>query len=144
MTPRERVEAALRAETPDKLPFTIYSNKLPRSQVELELRKAEVCLLEKGPGVLRQANPNVKASTVSYVDDDVQLTKTIFETPKGLLTEIWRPAPGTTWRLKYMFDDPDDYAAIGAMADRVIYLRSGRIDRMVINDAPMEAEEVSW
>jgi len=35
-------------------------------------------------------------------------------------------------------------AAIGAMADRVIYLRSGRIDRMVINDAPMEAEEVSW
>ncbi|MDP6350497.1 MAG: ABC transporter ATP-binding protein [Chloroflexota bacterium] len=35
-------------------------------------------------------------------------------------------------------------AAIGAMADRVIYLRSGRIDRMVINDSPIAAEEVSW
>jgi putative ABC transport system ATP-binding protein len=35
-------------------------------------------------------------------------------------------------------------AAIGAMADRVIYLRSGRIDRMVINDSPLDAEEVSW
>ena len=35
-------------------------------------------------------------------------------------------------------------AAVGAVADRVIYLRSGRIDRIVENDAPLEAEEVSW
>lgn len=29
MTPRKRVEAVLRGERPDRVPFTIYETKLP-------------------------------------------------------------------------------------------------------------------
>lgn len=35
-------------------------------------------------------------------------------------------------------------AAIAAMADRVIYLRSGKIDRIEENPHPVEPEEVRW
>jgi len=35
-------------------------------------------------------------------------------------------------------------AAIAAMADRVIYLHSGRIDRIEDNPHPGHPEEVSW
>ena len=35
-------------------------------------------------------------------------------------------------------------AGIGHMADRVFYIKDGLIDRVVINDAPIPAEEVTW
>ncbi len=35
-------------------------------------------------------------------------------------------------------------AAIGKIADRVIYTKDGRVDRMEINRAPVSVEEVSW
>jgi len=35
-------------------------------------------------------------------------------------------------------------AAIAAMADRVVFLRSGRIDRVEVNSSPVEPEEVKW
>lgn len=35
-------------------------------------------------------------------------------------------------------------AAIGGMADRVIYFRDGRVDRVEVNQNPVTADEVSW
>ena len=35
-------------------------------------------------------------------------------------------------------------AAIAAMAHRVVYLRSGRVDRVDVNRSPVEPEEVRW
>ncbi len=35
-------------------------------------------------------------------------------------------------------------AAIGKMADKVIYIKDGRVDRLEINEHPVGAEEVSW
>ena len=34
--------------------------------------------------------------------------------------------------------------SIGAIADRVLYVKDGLIEKVVVNDHPMEAEEVSW
>ena len=59
MTPRERVEAVLRGRMPDQVPFTIYANKLPRCQVELELRNAGACILERSPVVVRTIRKGV-------------------------------------------------------------------------------------
>jgi putative ABC transport system ATP-binding protein len=35
-------------------------------------------------------------------------------------------------------------AAIGKMADRVVNIRDGRIDRIEENSSPVTADEVSW
>ena len=63
-----------------------------------------------------------------------------FETGKmilGLMRDLNRTAGKT-------FIVVTHNSAIGAIADRVIYLRSGRIDRIVKNEAPIEAGEVVW
>jgi len=120
MTPRERVEVALRGEPADRVPFTIYANKLPRCQVELELRNAGACILERSPGVITTETPNVKTTSITYTENGARLVRTIYETPKGTLTTIDRPAPGTSWHLKRLFTGPEDYAPLIAMIrDRV-------------------------
>jgi len=35
-------------------------------------------------------------------------------------------------------------ASIGAMGNRVFYFKDGLIDKIVVNDTPIQAEEVSW
>jgi len=35
-------------------------------------------------------------------------------------------------------------ASIGGMGDRVIHFKDGRIDRIVVNDSPIQPEEVNW
>jgi putative ABC transport system ATP-binding protein len=35
-------------------------------------------------------------------------------------------------------------SGIGEMADRVLYIKDGLVDHIVINDAPVDPEEVSW
>jgi putative ABC transport system ATP-binding protein len=35
-------------------------------------------------------------------------------------------------------------AGIGEMADRVLYIKDGLVDRVAVNDAPVEPEEVRW
>jgi len=115
MTPRERVEAILRGRPADRVPFTMYANKLPRCQVELELRNAGLCILERGPGVFEAVSPNVKTSWISYDEKGAHYVKAFIETPRGLLTTIERPGIGTTWRVKRMFTGPDDYAAVISM-----------------------------
>ncbi len=112
MTPRQRVETALRGDLPDVIPFSIYANKLPRCQVELELRNAGACILERSPGALSVETPNVKATTVQTQENGATIIRTTYETPAGPLTTVNRPAPGTTWQLKRMFGGPDDYKAL--------------------------------
>ncbi len=115
MTPRERVECALRGGRPDSVPFTIYANKLPRCQVELEVRNLGACMLERSPAPYTVHTPNVRSTSVQYSENGISRTKTTTETPGGTITTINRPAPGTTWREKLPFSGPDDYAAILAM-----------------------------
>ena len=114
MTPRQRVEAALQGEWADQVPFTIYANKLPRCQVELELRNAGVCVLERR-SVVRAETPNVRVTSIGYEKGGVQFTRRVFSTPRGELSTIERPGIGTTWRVKRMFTRPEDYAPLLAL-----------------------------
>ena len=45
MTPRERVDAALRNEMPDWVPFTVYECMLPTSETERRLRDDGLCIV---------------------------------------------------------------------------------------------------
>jgi hypothetical protein len=109
MTPRQRVEIALRGGMPDRVPFTIYSNKLPRCQAELELRNAGAVLLERSPSFYRVDTPNCTQKSNSWSENGAAHVRTEIETPKGALTTINRPQSYTTWHVKRMFSDPTDY-----------------------------------
>ena len=113
LTPRERVERAMRAETVDQVPFTIYKSLLPwRCTAERELRNRGLCIVVRA-AVLKGATPNVKTTRITFTGDDgEERIKTVYETPAGTLTRVDRPAPGTAWREELPFKSPEDYAPL--------------------------------
>ena len=117
MTPRERVEAVLRGETPDKMPLTIYECMIPQCSVERELRDRGMCIVYRGVNVFRTHTPNVKHASENIVIDGVGHVQTTIETPGGTVTSISRPAGFTSWHLKKLFSGPDDYNALRALVE---------------------------
>jgi len=112
MTPRERVVTALRGGHADKVPFTIYENKIPQCQAERELRNRGLCIVYRKTPVFKTHRPNVRTKQEVWWQDDKQFVRTIVETPVGVLTRLDQPAGFTTWHHKKLFSGPEDYKAI--------------------------------
>ena len=66
MTPRERVECALRGERPDRIPFTVYDDLLPRCETERNLRNAGACVVVRHQGVCSAHSPNVQFEGIIF------------------------------------------------------------------------------
>ena len=111
ITPRERVDIALRGGHADKAPFTMYERKIPQCQAEREMRNRGLCVLNR-MGVVRTYRPNVKVYSETFPRDGKQMTRTYYETPLGTLTTLSQPAGFTTWLHERMFKSPGDYKAL--------------------------------
>ncbi len=112
MTPRQRVEAVLRGEVPDKIPFTIYESKLPQCEVERQLRNEGLCIVDRRVPVFRVHSPNVSSESHSYTENGVGYVRRTIHTPVGDLFTIDRPAGFTSWHVVKLFKTPDDYKAL--------------------------------
>jgi len=115
MTPLDRVQRVLRGERVDRVPFTTYENKITPCQTERELRNEGLCIVQRSPSICRHASPNVTTRRIHYVENDVAYVRTDVHTPKGDLFSVARPAEGTTWHEKRLFQGPGDYAALEFM-----------------------------
>ncbi len=112
LTPRERVMTALRGEAPDKAPFTIYEEKLPRCALERELRNRGLCLVRRVRSYTTHT-PNVGYREERFVDERGRdVIRTVLSTPHGELSTLEEPAGFTSWRHEYLFKSPDDYRAL--------------------------------
>jgi uroporphyrinogen decarboxylase-like protein len=109
MTPRQRVEAVLRRELPDKTPFTIYESKLPQCSVERRLRDDGLCIVDRRVPVVTERTPNVSSEARHYQEDGVAYVRRVIRTPVGDLTALERPAGFTSWQLERLFQRPEDY-----------------------------------
>jgi hypothetical protein len=109
MTPRARVEAALRGEMPDKVPFTVYERKIPQCTIERQLRNEGLCIVVRTVPVVRTITPNVTAESHIFHEEGVCYTRTIYHTPVGDLSTLTRPAGFTSWHVEKIFKTPDDY-----------------------------------
>jgi len=121
LTPRRRVELALRGEPTDKTPFTVYESKLPQCTVERQLRNMGLCIVERRVPVLKSRSPDVKVTRTSYTDNGTALVRTDYDTPLGSLTAINQPAGFTAWRKKHLFSGPEDYKKLIFMIDNEQY-----------------------
>jgi len=124
MTPRERVEAVLHGERPDRVPFTIYETKLPRCEAERRLRGEGVCLVAHSPSVFRKISPNVARERTTYAEDGISYVRTRIRTPEGELSSLERVSPegDTTWVVEWLFKGPDDYRALLRMVRDEAYV----------------------
>lgn len=111
LTPRQRVELALRGYHGATVPFTMYSNHCHRGTTERLLRNRGMCLVERLPVIACQ-RPNVKEWSRTYVENGVTYMRATYETPVGTVTQLIRPVPGTSWRLEYLFKTPDDFKTL--------------------------------
>lgn len=112
MTPRERVLAVLRGEKPDKVPFTIYENKIPQCAVERRLRNEGLCIVNRKQAAVVAETPNCIQETYTWREDGQPRTRTVIRTPVGEVSSVSRPAGFTSWTLERFFKGPEDYKAL--------------------------------
>jgi hypothetical protein len=123
MTPKARVEMALRGEIPDKIPFTVYENKIPQCQAERELRNRGLCIVDRKGGQAYQVQtPNVKTREIHYTENGVSYTKTEISTPAGELSTLISRSENGYVEEKRLFSSPEDYRIIKAYLKDMVYI----------------------
>jgi hypothetical protein len=121
MTPRERFWAALSGEMPDRLPVTIWNNKLPGGDLDKQLLSLGVCVVVKS-SVWQQTLQGVAERIVEEPVPEGSVQRTIiYSTPEGDLTTVRRIMPGTEWIIKFPFSGPEDFPALEALIHSRIY-----------------------
>ncbi len=114
MTPRDRVEAVLHGERPDRVPFTAYEHLVPRCEAERHLRNDGLCLIARTPPVYRPVYKSVTVERVTYLEDGVFHARTHVHTPAGDLQAVERVEVDgeSSWYTERLFTGPDDYRAV--------------------------------
>lgn len=120
MTPRARVERALRGGHGDRVPFTLYEAFLQPSSAERSLRNRGMCVVNRLP-VLKTHRPNVKVTQQVHWEGERKLTRTRYETPVGELTTLTEDGGFTAWRHELLLKRPEDYAAIRFLLRDEVY-----------------------
>jgi hypothetical protein len=124
LTPRARVEAALRGEWADYVPFTSYENKFFYSQAERELRNAGMCIMEIRVPAFKQEDPEIVEEELRYTGPDgIRRIKKTIRTSAGVISEVQKQMPEDPriprqllpWHEEYYFKGPADYDPIEAM-----------------------------
>ena len=114
MTPRQRVMAVLRGQVPDQVPLTMYLGMIPQCTAERQLRNEGLCVV-LSTSVYSTHTPNVERHTENLDIEGVPYTRTICTTPVGTVTEAFRPADFTSWRVERLFKGPEDYKVLKFM-----------------------------
>ncbi len=117
MTPRQRVEAALRGDNSGMVPFTIYEGKIPQCAAEREMRNRGLCIVDRRVPVVRTHQPNVKVTETRFCENGKHLIRHHYETPVGSVSMLMEPAGFTSWVHERMFKTPEDYKVIKFMIE---------------------------
>lgn len=112
LTPRQRVEIALRGACADRVPFTMYECKVPQCAAERELRNRGMCIVKRDVPAYLTHRPNVRTTQQVWWENGRKLVRTVHETPVGTLSSVEEPAGFTTWVHEKLFKSPDDYKAM--------------------------------
>jgi hypothetical protein len=116
MKPAERVEAVLKGEMVDKVPFTIYECMLSQCEVERSLRNQGLCIINRRFPVYKSVSPNVKEESIHFTEDGVSYVKTMIKTPQGNLSRIRKQTvEWISWSVEKIFKTSKDYDAIEFM-----------------------------
>ena len=116
MTPRKRIEAVLRGKMPDRVPLTMYENKIPQCAVERQLRNEGLCIVHR-TSVFKTFMPNVETRTEGFSIDGIPYIRTIMKTPVGEVSELSRPTDFTSWHVEKRLKRSEDYKVLKFMVE---------------------------
>ena len=119
MTIKERIEAVLRNEQPDQVPFTIYPMMFPRGGDERELRNKGLGLAWR-TDVIRWDYPNCKIEKISYYENAKLYQRETWSTPVGEVYSIAtvNEATGNSdWPVNHFLKSRNDYKVLEFIAN---------------------------
>lgn len=110
MNVHDRIDAVLRGDLADRVPFTIYRGMIPTGAAERALR-------EKGLGywwrrrVIDWEHPNCGIRTVRYREEGQDFQRTTWATPVGEVHETHRLGGlyGSSWQTEWPVKTREDY-----------------------------------
>lgn len=120
ISPRKRVETALRGGCGDRVPFTVYENMIPQCRAERELRNRGLCIVNR-VNVFRTHCPNVAVRQDHVREAGRSLIRTWYQTPVGTVDTLTEPAGFTTWTHEKLFKTPDDYKVLLFLIEDEVY-----------------------
>lgn len=116
MTSRDRILGVLAGETPDRVPFIIWDNKLPSPEIEQRLLELGACIIVKSTVWHSHLDGiEVRREPLPPNSDGHARTRTVYRTPAGEVSEIHTFMPGTAWCEKHLFETAADYDALEAL-----------------------------
>ncbi len=115
-TPRENVLSALAGETPDRVPFIIWNNKIPSPEIEQRLLELGACIIVKSTvWNAHLEGIEVRREDLPPTPDGHTRVRTVYRTPAGEVSSIHAYPPGTVWEEKHLFGSAADYDALEAL-----------------------------
>jgi uroporphyrinogen-III decarboxylase len=114
--PREQLLSALAGETPERVPFIIWDNKIPTPEIEQRLLELGACIIVKSTvWHAHLEGIDARREDLPPTPGGHKRVRTVYSTPAGELSSIHAVLPGTSWEEKHLFDSPADYDAIEAL-----------------------------
>lgn len=117
MTPKQRVEAALRGERANTMPLTAYAEYVPQSTSERRLRNGGLCIVRRQPSFYQTAVAHTSCERMHYEREEGEFVETWIRTPEGELSakEQLNPATHTSWYVERLFQRPEDYRKLQSL-----------------------------
>jgi hypothetical protein len=94
---------------------------IPQCVVERELRNRGLCIVKRDAPVFKIHRPNVKMTQSTFWENDRQMVRTYYETPKGTLTTLYEEHGFTQWYHERLFKTPNDYAALLSLIEDEVH-----------------------
>ena len=118
---KERINAVLHHDRPDKVPFAPYDNLIPRGDFEREMRNRGMGLCARRSSIRSEM---LDVWTESYSHGD--MVETIYHTPIGDVstrrrTHLGRISDSGSIRLEWMIKSVADYGPVIFMIDNTVF-----------------------
>jgi hypothetical protein len=136
LTPRKRIEYALRKKITDKVPFAVWNDLgkqssvewpvlpygwgfLHQCSVERVLRNKGLCIIYLKLWGYKLFSPNVNVFSTVYEENGKLMIRTDYKTPVGDLYSINEVSEFTYWNKKKLFTRKEDYKIINFLINDI-------------------------
>src|SRR5574340_26587 len=123
MTVRQRIEAALRLEPVDQIPFTSYGSVFPSDDPDAApLRELGLGVMSR-VSLVTSSTPNVNVDFTRYEENGLQYARTTLKTPVGeaYSTVQLNAAYGSSWYRDHFVKRPEDYRVVEHWVRDTVY-----------------------
>lgn len=123
LAPGERTRRALLGEQVDKVPFTVYENKVYYGSAERQLRNDGMCIVQRSPQFFKTILTDCLKQMILKEADGNTERHTVIKTTEGELTSVIvdRGERHNPWHKKMLFSHADDYKALKAYLSDISY-----------------------